>query len=179
MLIFTMKMKYRFHRNAVKPRDFGKSRFGKFNFTMIKWRFVFENRKILKGFWICVFWNADFYNENEKSLWHKCSKSQGSRKNHFFEISILWGRTSIFLRQIVILPRKLERAFSGMLIFTTNVERAIPQKYSKSNVFGKSFLKNINFTLKKNKVFQTRFKENAVKARVFAKISFLIKRKVH
>ena len=84
------------------------------------------------------------------------------------------------MRQIVIFPRKLERAFSGMLIFTTNVERAIPQKYSKSNVFGKSFLKNINFTLKKkNKVFQTRFKENAIKSRVFAKIAFLIKRKVH
>ena len=50
MSIFTMNMKYRFHGNATNPRDFGKLRFGKFNFTMRKSRFVFMNRNIIKGF---------------------------------------------------------------------------------------------------------------------------------
>ena len=72
-------------------------------------------------------------------------------ENRFLEISILWGRNSIFVMQIVIFPRKFERAFSGMLIFTTNIERVIPQKYCNSNAIGKSFLKNINFAVEKSK----------------------------
>ena len=66
-----------------------------------------------------------------------------------------------------------------MLIFTTNIERVIPQKYSKSNAFGKPFLAKYQFYTGEIKIFQSRFKENTVEPRVFAKISFLIKRKVH
>ena len=44
------------------------------------------NRKILKGFWIGVFWNIDFYNDNEISLPQKYNKNKGFRKVVFEEI---------------------------------------------------------------------------------------------
>ena len=51
----------------------------------------------------------------------------------------------MFVRKIVIFPRKVGRTLSGMLIFTTKHESVISHKYSRSNEFGKSILGNINF----------------------------------